>query len=384
MPLLQFMPWCPIDKTYSAGDVTIIPFHCDEIIQGLDELATSQVKTILASYRDLEGQPVREAALVQFQGRPLLADLTEDEVEVTRECVALVSFCGLAKREYFNQLGLYCNADCFTLYAQRFEGLDFISIRSRRREGGAWSIRPLDKLLFSIPVHVKPIDRVALDERLLDALVALRKETPENEWPRWQNAISCFNQANTDNDAILYQVEWVLLCSAFEHILGAKSDYLDVAQKFSDALVPYTQLFVRDAKRRSDRWTDADRPLRYEWMKEFYRIRGDFAHGRLKTRQAAVWNALEHIVLATIAFPPLVRCLLKRKSKYELANEDQSQFGAFEKLADEEFLSPPADQRSSVDSVWSQLLAKSKSEIVKQKLIADLKAKGLWYETSAD
>jgi hypothetical protein len=46
MHLLQFMPWCRIDKTYSVGEITIIPFDCDKQIEGLDELNIRQVRTI--------------------------------------------------------------------------------------------------------------------------------------------------------------------------------------------------------------------------------------------------------------------------------------------------------------------------------------------------
>jgi rRNA-processing protein FCF1 len=59
-----------------------------------------------------------------------------------------------------------------------------------------------------------------------------------------------------------------------------------------------------------------------------------------------------------------------------------AQIGAFEKLVDEQFLNPPADQKGSIDSVWSRLLGKAKSEIVKQKVIEKLKANGLLDEES--
>lgn len=375
MPLLQFMPWCPIDKTYSVGDVTIIPCHVDEPISGLDESHTCHVRTILASYRDLEGQPITEAALIQYQSRPLLADLSDDEIEVTRECVELACFCGLAKRGYFSQEGPYSNTDCFIVYGHEFSRAPrFFGITTRRREGRTLDGRWIERTMFSIPVHVSSIGRVSLDAPLLDSLAAFRSQVSDDAWIRWQNAISCFNQANTDNDAVRYQVEWVLLSSAFEHILEAKSDYLDIAQKFTDLLVPNTQLFVRDTKRRTDRWSDPARPLRYEWMKEFYRIRGDFAHGRLKARQPAAWNALEHIVLATIAFPLLVRCLLVRRGQYALTDNDRSQINAFERLADEQFLNPPEDQKSSIDSTWWRLQKEERSALLWRELAAKLEA----------
>lgn len=378
MPTLQFMPWCRIDKTYSVGDITLVPFHRDGPVEGLDELTTLKVKVILSSYKDLEGHPVLEAALVQHGTKSPLADLSDDELELTRDYAQLACFSGLAKREYFNQLGSYCNSDCFTLYGQRFEDLAFVAITSRRREGRPSIVRPLVETIFSIPVHVSSVKKVSLDEQLLAALLNFRKEASAEEWSRWQNAISCFNQGNTDNDAIRHQVEWVLLCSAFEHILEAKSDYEDVAERFARALVPNVELLVQNSRRQSDRWKDKGKPLRYEWMKEFYRVRGDFAHGKLQTQQPTVWIPLEHVVLASIGFPLLVRCLLRNKQKYELTDKDKAQINSFEELADEPFLTPPNNQKNSIDSRWSRFVNEQMSTLRNEKLVEDLKAKGLW------
>lgn len=148
----------------------------------------------------------------------------------------------------------------------------------------------------------------------------------------------------------------VLLCSAFEHILGAKSEAKDVAARFSEIMVPSEPLLVRNASRRSDRWGDNGQALRYEWMREFYQIRGDFAHGKLNTRQSTVWNTLEHLVLATIAFPLVAKCLLNKACRYELTNDGWAQIDSFEALADtKDFLRPPPDQENSLDSYWKRL-----------------------------
>jgi hypothetical protein len=83
--------------------------------------------------------------------------------------------------------------------------------------------------------------------------------------------------------------------------------------------LPSKPLLAERAKRRIDRWKDPAAPVRYEWLKEFYRVRGDFSHGRLTTRQPMAWpNPFEHLTLAAIAFPLLVRCLLQRAGTYAL------------------------------------------------------------------
>lgn len=374
MATLQFMPWCRIGKTYSVGEIVLVPFETDGSPETFDAATTSKIKAVLSSYKDIEGHPVRESAVVQYGTKSPLDDLTDDELELTREYSQLACFSGLANREYFNQLGPYCNSDCFTLYGQRFEDLTFVAITTRRREGRTLDGRPLANTAFSIPVHVSSVRQVSLDKPLLAALLNFRIGSSATEWSRWQNAISCFNQANTDNDSIRYQVEWVLLASAFEHLLHAKPNAEDVAQKFAKAMVPQKPLSVGIATRQSKQWADKNKHLRHEWMREFYRIRGDFAHGKLNTQQPTVWNPLEHIVLATIAFPLVVRSLLAEGGNYALTDEYKAQTNVFEQLADEQFLNPPDDQTGSIDSVWSRMRHKAKLDLAFQKIAETLKA----------
>ena len=224
---------------------------------------------------------------------------------------------------------------------------------------GGW--KP-EEVSVTIPLNCHNIDYVTLDEYLLGVLV--RQRDKDDNWGRWQNAISCFNQANTDNTLFSHQVEWVLLCSAFEHLLGARSEAKDVASKFVDALTPTQPLLVKDAKRRSERWKEDGRPLRFQWMYEFYRVRGDFAHGRLCTQQPMVWTPLEHLVLATIAFPLIAKALLRQNGRYEMTIDDLAQIDCLEPLADTtDFWRRPPDQRSGGDSYWNRLLWKRKQDL---------------------
>jgi hypothetical protein len=367
MPLLQFMPWCPIDKPHTVGEITLLPFRRDQPTPGADELTTCQIRAVLASYKDLEGHPVSPACLVRYGDRSLLSELMDDEVEATRDWVSLACFSALAKRAYFNPVGPYCNADSFVLYGQKFSGEpSFTGITSRRREGRTIDARPLADTAFSIPVHASTIRRVSLDGDLLAALVAFQNDAPE-EWGRWQSAIACFNQANTDNDAVSYQAEWVLLCGAFERILGAKPKAEDVAEEFAAKMAPADPTLASSAKRGSSKWSGSTTHLRHEWMKQFYGIRGDFAHGKLVTGRPGVWKPLEHLVLATIAFPLLVRCLLVQNGKCALTEDDQAGVDVFERLSDKEFLTPPPDQVGSHDSVLSRLVASAKTDAAWQK-----------------
>lgn len=389
MSMVAFMPWCRIDKTYEVGEIQILPFERHKPIDGLDDTAQRRVNTILASYKTIIGKPVDRAAFVRYGGRSLIDGLNDKEQETIHELVTLACFCGLARREYFEQGGHYCNSECFSLYIQKFDEADSVSLRTRRRDGHTWDPWPIADIAITIPAHCRPIQKVNLDEILLKGLVAHRAQlvhraqSADEEWARWQNAISCFNQANTDGENVRYQVECVLLCSAFEHILGAKSNAKDVAEQFAEAVVPSSPVLVRNAERRSEQRTDADKPIRdkpirYEWMKEFYRIRGGFAHGRLQTRQPSVWNPHEHLVLAAITFPLLVRCLLNKKGLYEFTDNDLAQIDAFEKLAKKQFLTPPSNQKNSLDWVWPRLVQCAKFRVWERRALNDPEIQRLW------
>jgi len=379
MSMVSFMPWCRIEKTYDIGEIQILTFQRHKPIEGIDNAMQCRLNTILATYKTIEGKPVDRATLVRYRGKSLLDDLNDDERETIHELVALACFCGLARREYFNSLGPYCNSECFALYIQKFDRADFTAIATRRREGQTLSGWPIDDIAITVPVHCQTVREARLDEVLLKALVTHRTKFEETEWGRWQNAISCFNQANTDSETMRFQVEWVLFCSAFEHLLNAKSEAKDVAARFSERLVPSSPILAKDAKRRSDRWIESDQPLRYEWMREFYRIRGDFAHGNLRLSQPFVWQPLEHIVLAAIAFPLLVRSLLASVGRYSLSDNDRAQINSFEALADEEFLRDEEDRSSNL-SIWSSLVSDSRLALATQRAVESLEARGFFQD----
>lgn len=355
--MLPIMPWCRIDRPYKVGDLTITPYHGR--LDAVDDAVQRQLARVLATYLDIQGRPVDHAAVVRYAHRPFGTDLAPEEIESTYDWIQLTCFSGLAGRQFFTPEAP-CNSDVFLLCMQRLEDPDFVALRTRRREGSTWSAWPLDSIVISVPAHVSPVRLVCLDQPLLDSLVAFAR-SGRLEWGRWQHALSCFNQGNTDSDAIRYQVEWGLLCSAFERLLDAAADYDDVASKFAKAMRPSKPLLTGGARRRIDRWKDPSLPVRLEWLKEFYRVRGDFSHGRLTTQQPMAWNLLEHLMLAAIAFPLLVRSLLQDAGIYGLTRDDVAAIDAFESFADQaNFLAAPPDSRNSLDSWWARMHSRAR------------------------
>jgi hypothetical protein len=369
MSMLLLMPWCPVEREIKVGDVRILPFKRSKDCDCLTPSMWRRIKIIMGMYRDLHGNKIDRAALVKFQSKSVTDDLSQEEISIAYELVTLACFCGLTNREYFNAVGSYCNSDCFTLYVQKFARDNFTALTPRRREGQVLDAWPMRGVKLSVPVNCRSIQGITLDQDLLSTLVNLRKKLSYKAWARWHNAILCFNQANTDSENVRYQVEWVLLCSAFEHLMGAKANAKDVARRFSEIFVPANPLLVSEAKKIKHNPKKEDNPLRHEWMSEFYRIRGDFAHGKLSTKQPMIWDALEHLVLGTIAFPLVVKCLLEKESCYKMTIEDRAQIDAFEEFADTvEFLKPPNDSKGSLDSFWWRYVTKRRWKATTQQI----------------
>ncbi len=268
--------------------------------------------------------------------------------------------------------GTYCNADCFILYAQRFENLETIAVTSRRRDGRTVDARSVDELAFSEPVHVSTVQRVSLDGPLVEALVRYRTAAGAREWTRWRNAIWSFNRANTDGDTVRYQTEWVLMAGAFQEILSANSDAEDVARCFTETLVPSAQILAGGTRRSAAGTFGAGRSLRYEWMREFYGVRGEFARGRVAVRRRSAWEPTEHLVLAAIAFPLLVRRLLQDRAGLVLGEKELAAMDAFEAFADQQFFDAPPGCRGATDSWWARLVMAKRLDLARLRMVDEL------------
>jgi hypothetical protein len=373
MAMVLYMPWCRIDHDYPVGDITILPFEPARQPTDLDDGAWSRACTILGTHKDINGNPVDRAAVIQYAGRALMDDLSDAEIHTAGDLVALACFAGIASREYFRPHFRYCNSDCFTFYLQKWDGSGSTFISTRRRDGRSLSGWPLSRVAVSVPVHCHAIKDVAIDQTLLDGLILHRAASSDREWGRWQNSVACFNLANTDSETIREHVEWVLLSSAFEHLLEAKPEAKDVARLFEAMLVPHATITAAGSICQSGRSSPPNVSLRHEWMREFYRVRGDFAHGKLASQQPMAWKSCEHLMLATIGFPLIAKLLLAGAGRYQFTEDDSLQIDCFEALADTpDFFVPPADAKGSWDSKWGRLLEQRRGDLATEKFRSEL------------
>ena len=180
---------------------------------------------------------------MEFEGKPLVERLTPEQSLALIDCTQIGVLSALATRDYSGlpHITPYCNSDNFELISIEFvvPGEKHF-LRHRVRDlvtGTAVSQRSS----IQIPYHVSNTLGIYIDQRLVAALLnhrsALLGGSNASQWPRWQEAIYSFNYANSDRSIVPQQVDWLLMCSAFQRVLDATSDAADVAKKFHNILI---------------------------------------------------------------------------------------------------------------------------------------------------
>ncbi|HEX3534619.1 MAG TPA: hypothetical protein VHT23_10395 [Gemmatimonadaceae bacterium] len=352
MSMLHLLPWCNLTKPYNIGDLRLVPLVSGKQLAVVSTEVERSIRQLASAYRSLDGMPVSRCAMAYFEGDPM-RELAPDEIRESSELIQLACFASLAARRFFRDT--YSNSTCFTRYVQRFQDTRSIAVQTRRRDGYSLDGRVLPQTVFGIPPHAASVREVKIDDTLLAALVAHRREAKAGEWARYENAIDLFNFANSDDENVPFHVEWVMLAAAFQRLTGAASDADAVATAFEAVVVPENPRFVRDVRFRRTSATAANRSLRSAWMREFYSLRGEYAHGRIATNRPHLWEPIERLLLSAIAFPLLAKQMLAKSSRYGFTDDDWSQVDAFEALLDSDFMREPSDQAHGSDWIWTRL-----------------------------
>jgi hypothetical protein len=239
---------------------------------------------------------------------------------------------------------------------------------------------PLASLRFTAPLHVnaliQPEVLVSIDEPLLMALLSQRLRSKSGssvkQWEDWSDGIDNFNQANSDNPAVRWQTEWVLMCSAFRRVLLTDEHKAkQVAQAFGVNFVPTDTLLSKVGN---------CEPLLQKWLYDFHSPRHDFAHGRhagsvFRPHQPGGWQPIGGLLIGAILFPLLVRSLLFREGLYTITDQDRCQFVSAVELI-RRF---PANQYVPVEQVrtsWMELVNSEWAKISPSKPVSSTQSQG--------
>jgi hypothetical protein len=300
---------------------------------------------VLTPFKDLRAEPLRKLALLKFEDNSLFASLTEDAVATILDDVQLACFSALAYREFprwkYLQWGEqkfippdpYCNSACFAVFND-----DDSSAASRFSSD----------ITIQEPFDAWGVRKVEIDDSLLNALVSCRSSLSQDRWSAWQEAVSYFNMANNESHSVAMTTELILMCGAFQRLLGSPDKALhrtdDTVEKFGEIFTHLSD-YVLSVQQKA---------VIVDWMREFCEVRNNFAHGKVHSRKRNRWSLWTHTVAAAIIFPLSVRILLKCGGYYGLTkggpgkDDDEAQIGAFPKFLEEQLL--PYGKRQ----LWNQ------------------------------
>ncbi len=325
MPTLNFMPWCRLDREYRVGAVALIPYSREHPPVDLDPDHTRAVNTILADFIYVNGRPIDRCTLITLENRLLIEGWDNPNAfETTYGHAQMACLSSLEGRDYFGSAEPYSNAECFALYSRQYREGRAVAAPIFRRDSTPLGLAG-PALRVHIPAQAIAVPKLPFNEPLYRALTALRRRWLDagrtGDWAIWAESIYSFNLANTDQESFGRDLEWVLMCSAMQRLLGARSSAADTASKLAAALTSDGSLGPSASETVQD------------WAKEFYRLRNDFAHGKLRTRQPRMWHQPYHLLLAAIVFPLLVKKLLEREAFYQSTETDRVEVAAFVRFA---------------------------------------------------
>jgi hypothetical protein len=340
--MFAFLPWLALSKPVTIAGVRFIPFAAAAYEPPPAELADAApfLRVILSGYVDVRSWPIARCTVACFPEANPCWNIPDGREDAISEAVNLLAFVGLAGNGYFSSGNAYTNSTAFEVYFQRLASdSTTIAVETRQRDGrllsggfahGEWK--------FPVPVQCAYLRPPAID---LDLVAALDRAAAGGSvvLRRVLAALSFVLLANTDASAVLPRAEVVLMASAFEQLLDAGGAF-PVSKALAKFLNPFGSVRVRDAMkvRQGITLPPEHAPVQegwfvaQKWLHEFHNLRSACVHGDDIRAGTWGWSVLEHLVMAALVFPLVVRLLLAAEGHYTLTETDLDHCRAIDRL----------------------------------------------------
>ncbi len=375
--LLAFLPWLNIPATVPLAGVQFVPFRDrnGQTSPGLSDLEPS-LKIILSGFVDLEGQAIGNCAIACIKEKSPIWDLSQDDQSTIQQAVQLLALAALSGNEYYGGgIGSYANTTSFQLLVQRFtEPPSWVSFQIRRRDGVTLdSGYKHGEVRIILPLACKVMRAVPIDEKLVEGLnKALNSDS--STMRRLIPALSFFNLANTDSDAMLPEAEAILTAAAFEQLLGTDGAYESSCEvgellKSFGSVAAGAARSIRPGIALSSGYEAQQNGwfVHRKWAEELYDLRSKLIHGESLSKRTWGWSPAEHLVMGAFVFPLLVKLCLAREGHYTLDNEDQAKCRSIDPLLSKTEWHKIVGT-SSIATLWRETILEAKMEMVHRKV----------------
>ncbi|MFY9341621.1 MAG: hypothetical protein WAT39_03975 [Planctomycetota bacterium] len=345
---VAFLPWFAIDGDSQVGNCWLLRYERGHLPAGKGTADQERIDFATKAFLESE-EPIGAATILRVDDGSPTRELNEEERNKVFQITEMLTTAALAGREYFQGASSYCNRDAFRLVMLSVpeKPTSGWTVTSRRRDG-----RSRNMYSAAIPEHRPPhvvhCRTASIDGELFEALTKLRSEKPDL-WDRVRDAITSFNDANTDSDRITKGQEVVLTFGALQRLL-------DVDHK-TDELAAEIATF---AKPNADEQLPADlakswprSTVREAWIRDLSITRDAFAHGKTSPGSKRSWDVNEHLLFGAAIFPLLLKRVLAREGLYAMKHWDERDIDLFERrVLARPFKVPAHDDETEPDWPW--------------------------------
>lgn len=315
---VAFLPWTYVAEPITVGKLRLLPFFKKKAPSNLVNVTQADIDGILSAYADRPSKLIRMATLLEIGDWYAGQDITKEIVEELYDASHYLAFSALSQRELFSRGDTYSNFHTYNLVVQGFKpgNPGTFAFTTRRRDGGTNQLWGSDMFAFQKPEHVVSRHHLSFDRDLLQALLELPKSHSH-----YLEAITEFNQANTDSSDVPEHVELVMCKSAFEWLFKIKSDPKLLVNAIKNTLAAIPQMAANGPLRED--WLrryQGDTELILAWAKDFTTLRGASAHGAAQPR--TIYSGAQHLAFISMLFPLLVKKLLADEGRMTLSDMD--------------------------------------------------------------
>jgi hypothetical protein len=339
MPTLFFMPWTSVKEAGHVGPISFVPYERGVSPGPLGKITQITLDAVIGNYADRAFSqnedstlPVQEALILRWPGDDERDSLvSDDEIQERLRQMQLLTFAALSERQFGTHWN-YCNTVGLTTTAQHFseDSPASSAIKTRRRDGRGlnYMAGSNGKPLFLRPLQVS--GRYSLDMDCNFALALLN--VPEGPLRnRLLDAITLFNQANTDANEVPPSAEIVFMRASLETLLGANHKTKNLKDKLLKLMSPHLgpvewQAVHITPKVWLDRWVDEERPFS-AWIEDFCHWRNEGAHGSggIKKHPDPVWSLWNHLLFTSWFMSRIIKVLLADEGLYTLTQDDKDE-----------------------------------------------------------
>ena len=327
MPMLAFIPWLRIKEAIVAGPFHLFPQGVGDFsLEGVASTVSPETMgKVLSQYRESANIPLRVVTVLQYEGRPLGADLDEADRAAIFRFGQQLAVSGLSDRRYIGGFpDGYTAAGHYQVIIQRFMEpyTGSISLTFRRKGGHANVMMGQSDVHFVRPAHLVSQGEPNLNLALLKALRGL-ESLPKDIHEHVDASVTQFLLANSDSPDVPLEAESIATYAALERVSNS-TQRLDDLQAKLPAILALVDCSPWTAQLRCELGMPdtSDRPVLQAWLKHIYRLRGNVAHGKPAHWQPNEWMQQEHLLAGAFVYPLVLKCLLAQHGLYSLMLED--------------------------------------------------------------